>query len=184
MSDEQRAPAASSLEGQRQKRLEKARALRERGIHPWGNGRKVEHVSSQVHRHFAGQSAEDVEKDSTVFSVAGRVMMVRTFGKMAFAVLRVRDGALHIQLRKDKLGDAYELLELLDPGDWVAASGRCIRTRTGELTVVADEWTILTKALRPLPEKWHGLEDVETRYRQRYLDLATNLETREVFRKR
>src|SRR5690606_30427647 len=123
--------------------------------------------------------------DPTVFSVAGRVMMVRTFGKMAFVVLRDRGGDLQIQLRKDKLGeDGYGLLKLLDLGDWAAASGRAIRTRTGELTIVADEWTILTKALRPLPEKWHGLEDVETRYRQRYLDLATNLEVREVFRKR
>src|SRR5690554_5716797 len=110
MSDEQHPRSASSLEGQRLQRLEKAKALRERGIDPWGNGRRVEHVSSEVHRHFAGQSGQEVEKDPTVFSVAGRVMMVRTFGKMAFVVLRDRGGDLQIQLRKDKLGeDGYGL---------------------------------------------------------------------------
>jgi len=185
MSDVREAPSVSSLEGQRQKRLEKAQLLRERGIDPWGNGRRVQHVSAELHRRFEGQSAEEVEKDPTVFSVAGRVMMVRTFGKMAFLVIRDRGGDLQIQLRKDRLGEeGFGLLKLLDLGDWIGASGRAIRTRTGELTIAADEWTILTKALRPLPEKWHGLEDVETRYRQRYLDLATNLDVREVFRKR
>lgn len=184
MTDEQ-ARSASSLEAQRLQRLEKAKTLRERGIDPWGNGRKVEHLSQDIHQRFGDQPGEEVEKDETVFSVAGRVMMIRTFGKMSFVVLRDRGGDVQVQLRKDVLGDeGYDLLKLLDLGDYAAASGRVIRTRTGELTVVADEWTVLTKALRPLPEKWHGLEDVETRYRQRYLDLATDLDVREVFRKR
>lgn len=185
MSQEQETPTgSSSLEAQRALRLEKAEKLRELGVNPWGNGREVTHTAAAIKARFGDQPTEEVEKDETVWSIAGRVMMVRTFGKMAFVVLRDRTGDVQVQLRKDRLGEAYELLKLLDLGDWAAASGRAIRTKTGELTVVADEWTLLTKALRPLPEKWHGLDDVETRYRQRYLDLATDQQVRENFRKR
>jgi lysyl-tRNA synthetase class 2 len=180
MSDE-----TSSLEAQRDLRLKKAEELRARGVHPFGNGRRVEHTSRQVKERFGDKPAEEIEQDPTVWSVAGRVLMVRTFGKMAFVVLRDRDGDIQLQLRKDRLGDAgFELLKLLDLGDIAGASGRATRTKTGEVTVVADEWTIVTKSLRPLPEKWHGLSDVETRYRQRYLDLATDPAVRETFLKR
>ena len=183
MAENETPSGSSSLEAQRTLRLEKAEKLRERGINPWGNGREVEHTAAEVKAHFGEKPAEEIETDETVWSVAGRVMMVRTFGKMAFLVLRDRTGDIQLQLRKDKLGeDGYTLLKLLDMGDHAAASGRATRTRTGEITVVADEWTILTKSLRPLPEKWHGLEDVEARYRQRYLDLATDPATRETFR--
>ncbi len=185
MSEQEAPTGSSSLEAQRALRLEKAEKLRALGVNPWGNGRKVEHTADEVKRRFGDAPTEVVEEDPTVFSVAGRVMMVRTFGKMAFVVLRDRSGDIQVQLRRDKLGEpGYELLKLLDMGDWAAGSGRATRTRTGEITVVADEWTILTKSLRPLPEKWHGLDDVETRYRQRYLDLATDPEVRDLFRKR
>ncbi|AKU90603.1 lysine--tRNA ligase [Vulgatibacter incomptus] len=185
MADQETPTGSSSLEAQRALRLEKAEKLRSLGVNPWGNGRKVENNAGEVKAHFGDAPTEKVEEDPTVFSVAGRVMMVRTFGKMAFLVLRDRTGDIQVQLRKDKLGeDSFGLLKLLDMGDIAAASGRATRTKTGELTVVADEWTILTKSLRPLPEKWHGLDDVETRYRQRYLDLATDPDVREVFRKR
>jgi len=185
MAENEAPSGSSSLEAQRALRLKKAEELRARGVNPWGNGREVLHTAADVKARFGDAPAEEVEKDETVWSVAGRVMMVRTFGRMAFVVLRDRTGDVQLQLRRDKLGEeGFGLLKLLDMGDYAAASGRATRTRTGELTVVADEWTILTKALRPLPEKWHGLEDVEARYRQRYLDLATDLHTREVFRKR
>jgi len=185
MADHETPSGSSSLEAQRLLRLKKAEELRERGINPWGNGREVEHTSADVKARFGDLPTEEIEKDETVWSVAGRVMIVRTFGKMAFLVLRDRSGDIQVQLRKDRLGeDGYALLKLLDMGDVAAASGRATRTKTGEITLVADEWTILTKSLRPLPEKWHGLEDVEARYRQRYLDLATDPATREVFRKR
>lgn len=185
MAENESPAGSSSLEAQRALRLKKAEELRARGIHPWGNGRKVAHTALDVKRTFGDAPVEVVEADETVWSVAGRVMMVRTFGKMAFVVLRDRTGDIQLQLRKDKLGEeGFSLLKLLDLGDIAAASGRATRTRTGELTVVAEEWTILTKSIRPLPEKWHGLEDVEARYRQRYLDLATDPATREVFRKR
>ncbi|WP_373049398.1 lysine--tRNA ligase [Vulgatibacter sp.] len=185
MAENETPAGSSSLDAQRALRLKKADELRERGINPWGNGREVPHTAGGVKAHFGDQPTETIEQDTTTWSVAGRVMMVRTFGKMAFVVLRDRTGDIQVQLRKDKLGDdGYGLLKLLDMGDIAAASGTATRTRTGEITIVAGEWTILTKSLRPLPEKWHGLEDVEARYRQRYLDLATDPQTREVFRKR
>ena len=185
MAENETPSGSSSLEAQRALRLEKAEKLRERGINPWGNGRKVEHTAAAVKGRYGDAPVEAIEADETVWSIAGRVMMVRTFGKMAFLVLRDRTGDIQLQLRKDKLGEeGFSLLKLLDMGDYAAATGRATRTKTGEITVVADEWTILTKSLRPLPEKWHGLEDVEARYRQRYLDLATDLGTREAFRKR
>ncbi len=185
MADRDGQEGTSSLEAQREARLQKAEKLRARGVDPFGNGRKVAHVSADLRARFGDAPNEVVEQDGTTWSVAGRVVAVRNLGKMAFLKLRDRAGDVQLQLKKDKLGDAgFGLLELLDLGDVAAASGRAIRTRTGELTVVADEWTILTKALRPLPEKFHGLTDVETRYRQRYLDLATNPEVREAFVKR
>ena len=185
MASEPTVEGTSSLEAQRALRLKKAEELRARGIHPWGNGRKVPHAAADLKGKYGDRPNEEIEPDPTVWSVAGRVVAVRPFGKMTFLVLRDRSGDLQVQLKKDRLGEAgYDLLKLLDLGDIAAASGRAIRTRTGEITVVADEWTVLTKSLRPLPEKWHGLADVEARYRQRYLDLATNPETREVFRKR
>lgn len=185
MADHETPTGSSSLEAQRALRLKKADELREKGIHPWGNGRSVPHLGSDVKAHFGDQPMEAIEADETIWSVAGRVMSQRAFGKMAFLTLRDRSGDIQVQLRKDRLGDdGYGLLKLLDLGDVVGTSGRATRTRTGEVTVVADEWTIVTKSLRPLPEKWHGLEDVETRYRQRYLDLATDPEVREIFRRR
>jgi len=184
VSEQETPTGSSSLEAQRALRLEKAEKLRELGINPWGNGREVSDTAASIKARYGDQPTEEIEKDEISWSIAGRVMMVRSFGKMAFLVLRDRTGDVQVQLRKDRLGEAYDLLKLVDLGDWAAASGRAIRTKTGELTVVAEEWTLLTKALRPLPEKWHGLDDVETRYRQRYLDLATDLQVREKFRKR
>jgi lysyl-tRNA synthetase class 2 len=127
-----------------------------------------------------------LEKEHTRdYTIAGRVVAVRTFGKAAFLKLRDRTGELQIFLKKDVAGADYDLLPLVDLGDICAATGRAMRTRTGELTLEAKRFTVLTKALRPLPEKWHGLVDVETRYRQRYLDLVSNYpDVRETFLKR
>jgi lysyl-tRNA synthetase class 2 len=111
-------------------------------------------------------------------------MELRLFGKMAFIKLRDRSGQIQVQLKKDLLGEGYEVFKLVDRGDFAAVSGKLIRTRTGELTLVAERFTPLTKALRPLPEKWHGLQDVELRYRQRYLDLVANPDVKEIFLKR
>jgi len=105
-------------------------------------------------------------------------------GKVTFLSLRDRTGDLQAFVKKDKVGEAYEVLKLLDLGDIAWVRGRAMRTRTGELSIEAAELRLLTKSLRPLPEKWHGLHDIETRYRQRYVDLAVNPDVRETFRRR
>ena len=178
--------ATSSIEDQIRLREEKAEALREKGADPYGNGVVVPHTTGFVRSRHATDDAAALEANPTEpYGVAGRVMALRTMGKATFVGIRDRDGDLQIFVKKDKVGEqAYELLKLVDLGDIVFASGRAMRTRTGELSIEAAEFKLLTKALRPLPEKWHGLTDHETRYRQRYVDLAVNLEVREVFRRR
>ncbi|MGZ6080836.1 MAG: lysine--tRNA ligase, partial [Myxococcaceae bacterium] len=130
------------------------------------------------------QSAEDLEKNPATYTVAGRIIAMRTFGKAAFIKLRDRSGELQIHVKKDALGDQFERFKLTDLGDFVGVKGTLFRSKTGELTLAAAEYLPLTKALRAPPEKWHGLADVETRYRQRYLDLAWNPEVKEIFLRR
>ncbi|HEY6101103.1 MAG TPA: lysine--tRNA ligase, partial [Anaeromyxobacter sp.] len=126
-----------------------------------------------------------IARDPGRWSIAGRVLANRAFGKAAFLKISDRAGELQIWVKKDRVGDAaFEVYKLLDVGDIVAAEGPATRTKTGELTLEAASFTILTKAMRPLPEKWHGLTDVEQRYRQRYVDLVVTPGVREVFRKR
>ena len=129
--------------------------------------------------------AEDLEKDRVNVRVAGRIMAIRLMGKAGFAHLQQGGKKLQIYVKKDAVGDkGFELYKLLDLGDHIGVSGYLFRTRTGELTVHVEEITFLSKDLLPLPEKWHGLTDVELRYRQRYVDLVMNPEVREVFLKR
>ena len=117
--------------------------------------------------------------------MAGRVLAVRSFGKAAFLKVRDRSGEIQVWVKKDEVGEqGFEVFKLLDVGDVDRRRGPATRTKTGELTVEAATFTILTKAIRPLPEKWHGLTDVEQRYRQRYLDLVVTPGVREIFRKR
>ncbi len=166
-------------------RAKKADALRALGVNPFGNGRAPGNVAQDLVRRYGDAPAEEIAKDPGAWSLAGRVLAVRSFGKAAF--LRVRDasGEIQVWVKKDKLGDrGFEIFKLLDIGDIVLAEGPATRTKTGELTLEASRFTILTKALRPLPEKWHGLTDVEQRYRQRYVDLVVTPGVREVFTKR
>jgi lysyl-tRNA synthetase class 2 len=166
-------------------RLEKAQKWRELGANPWGNGFSPEHLAELIHQRHGEQSIEQLEAaPPAVYSVAGRIVAMRSFGKAAFIKLRDRSGEVQVHVKKEALGDAYELVKLCDLGDFVAAQGPVFRSRTGELTLSVDRFTPLTKAVRPLPEKWHGLQDVETRYRQRYLDLVSNPEVKAVFLKR
>ena len=132
------------------------------------------------------EQAADAPADSPgiLVAVTGRLTALRDMGRVAFADVRDGSGRIQLQFRRDALGDAFEQLALADIGDFVQASGRLFRTRTGEITVGVETWSIITKALRPLPEKWHGMTDVEARYRQRYLDLIANERSREVARKR
>src|SRR5262249_11541627 len=122
--------------------------------------------------------------DDQLHRVAGRVVARRGFGKTVFAPIRDGSGDLQLYLNVDHLADFERQTGWLDVGDIVAAEGPIFWTQTGELSILAKKLQILTKALRPLPEKWHGLTDVELRYRQRYVDLIVNGEVREVFRKR
>ncbi len=166
-------------------RLEKAEKWRELGANPWGNGYRPGDLAKTIEEKHGHQKIEDFDTaPPTAYDVAGRIVAMRSFGKAAFIRLRDRSGEIQIHVKKDVLGDAYERVKLVDLGDFVAAKGNVFRSKTGELTIAVEEFTPLTKAIRPLPEKWHGLQDVETRYRQRYLDLVSNPEVKAVFLKR
>src|SRR5512138_151342 len=141
-------------------------------------------VSEVVARH-QDTEAEKLQAEPPSVSTAGRVLAQRHQGKAGFLDLSDGRTRLQVYIRRDVVGDdAFELYRRLDLGDWIGVEGDVFRTRTGELSVKAHKLTFLAKCLRPLPEKWHGLRDVERRYRQRYLDLATNPESRVVFETR
>ncbi|MBI5070096.1 MAG: lysine--tRNA ligase [Deltaproteobacteria bacterium] len=166
-------------------RQRKAEALRALGVNPWGNGHTPRHLAADLLSRYGQQPAEEIARDPGSWSVAGRVLAVRSFGKAAFLKVRDRSGDIQVWVKKDKVGDrGFEIYKLLDVGDIVAAEGPATRTKTGELTVEAATFTILTKSVHPLPEKWHGLADVEARYRQRYVDLAVTPGVRETFVRR
>src|ERR1041384_2000905 len=186
MSDTPQAGATSSIEDQIRLREQKAEELRQKGAHPYGNGVQVPNTTGYVRTCHANDDAAALEANPTQpYGVAGRVIALRSMGKASFLGIRDREGDLQVFIKKDKVGEqAYELLKLTDLGDIVFARGRAMRTRTGELSIEAAEFKLLTKALRPLPEKWHGLTDHETRYRQRYVDLTVNPQVQETFRRR
>jgi len=166
-------------------RLKKAEALRALGVNPYGNGHAPRHLAADVHARYGPAPADEIARDPGDWSLAGRVLAVRSFGKAAFLRVRDRSGEIQVWVKKDRLEErAFEAFKLLDVGDIVAAGGPATRTKTGELTVEATAFSILTKSVRPLPEKWHGLVDVEQRYRQRYVDLVVTPGVREVFQRR
>jgi lysyl-tRNA synthetase class 2 len=165
-------------------RRRKLGALRDRGVNPYPNDFRPDRTASEVHAGFGVQDDEALAAAPSV-AVAGRILARRDFGKAGFLQLQDRTGRLQVHARRDRLGDErFEIYRDLDLGDLIGVVGRPFRTRTGELTVEATELRLLAKALRPMPEKWHGLHDVETRYRQRYLDLIVNPEARRVFEAR
>jgi lysyl-tRNA synthetase class 2 len=177
-------------------REKKVAQIRELGGNPYANGFVPTHTAAEVLARFAGvappPAAEKGDKGAAVpllsddrFTVAGRIVAYRGFGKAAFVKILDRTGEIQIYVKKDQIGDAaFDLWQRAERGDFVGAVGGAMFTRTGELTILADRAVVLTKATRPLPEKWHGLSDVEIRYRQRYVDLVVNPEVRDVFRKR
>jgi lysyl-tRNA synthetase, class II len=172
----------SELDEQIQNRREKRQRLSEAGIDPYPHRYEWDLEPCGVCRAYGERTAEELEAAGVRLRVPGRVRAIRQHGKSSF--LDIHDGKTKLQLfvRREGLPEAARLvLDHLDLGDIVGASGSLIRTRTGELSLRVDDLRLLAKALRPLPEKWHGLADVEARYRQRYLDLATNEESRAVF---
>ena len=142
------------------------------------------HEIAKARALFERNEREGLEQTRRAVTVAGRVVAVRDMGRAAFVDVRDGSGSVQLHLRRNVLGDDFALLPLVDLGDFVEARGRLFRTRSDEITVAVRSWRIIGKALRPLPEKWHGLSDVETRYRQRELDLIANERSREIARTR
>ena len=166
-----------------QQRLDKLEALRGRGIDPYPARYHRSNTNAQAVALLEKQEKEGAE--AIEVSIAGRITANRDIGKLAFVNLVDGSGKIQLFINKSLLSAASAaLLKDLDIGDFIGASGKVIRTRTGEPSIEARELTLLSKSLQPLPEKWHGLQDTEKRYRQRYIDLIANPEVKEIFRKR
>lgn len=166
-----------TTENQRTVRIGKLEALRKAGINPYPYKYHITHRSKQIIDNF-----EDLEESKLKVEAAGRVMTIRVMGKAGFCHIQDDLGQIQIYFKKDSVGDdLYALYKQLDIGDIIGCKGKVFRTRKGEISIWAESFTILAKALRPLPEKWHGLKDVEIRYRQRYLDLISNQDVKNIF---
>ncbi len=165
-----------------QQRFKKREEISAMGIRPYA-GRFDVSVSAQGLIDTYGQtSKEDLEKTRVELAIAGRIVAMRSFGKAGFGHLQDGSGRIQFYFQKNTLGDdRYAFFKKLDIGDFMGVKGFLFRTKTNELTIDIEDFTLLSKSLRPLPEKWHGLTDVELRYRQRYLDLIVNPEVRKVF---
>ena len=181
MTDDKNRPDENKLIAERRAKLA---ALREQG-NAFPNDFRRNAIAEELHRTFEAHDKETLEGEAVEVSVSGRMMAKRVMGKASFIKLQDRSGQIQVRLERDRLPEGvYQAFKKWDVGDIVGARGTLFRTNTGELTVMADEVRLLTKSLRPLPEKWAGLSDQETRYRQRYVDLIINEKSRETFRKR
>jgi lysyl-tRNA synthetase class 2 len=166
-------------------RLRKIDDLKKEGLNPFPNDFRVEKTSEDLVNQFAQATHEELKMARESFSLAGRIMAMRDFGKAAFIHIQDRKGKIQVYVRRDRVGKkAFSFFEKMDIGDFIGITGTLFRTKTNELTLDAETIRLLTKSMRPLPEKWHGLRDVETRYRQRYLDLLVNPKVKEIFIKR
>ncbi len=166
-------------------RREKLKQIEALGQATYRSKYEFTHAIEQILADYTPKTAEELEQSRINVRVAGRIMAIRLMGKAGFAHLQQGGKRLQIYVKKDAVGDkGFDLYKLLDLGDHIGVSGYLFRTRTGELSVHVEEITFLSKDLLPLPEKWHGLTDVELRYRQRYVDMVMNPEVREVFLKR
>ena len=177
---EKEALADEDVNEQMQVRLDKMHKLEEKGILPFGHAYQWTHHTEEVHDQVGAMEAA-----GTVVKVAGRLLAIRGHGKTCFMDLQDKTGKIQLYVRKDELGEeAYSVVKLLDIGDIVGVEGTVFRTHMGEPSIRVQKLEFLSKALKPLPEKWHGLKDKEIRYRQRYVDLIVNPEVRDVFVKR
>jgi lysyl-tRNA synthetase class 2 len=184
MPDVQKKPTEDTSE-QVEIRRQKLAKLQAAGQPLYPNDFKPTHTANEVVGRFAGLNDEALAATPGEIHLAGRIMWIRHFGKASFFHVQDRRGRLQVYVRKERLGeDGYGLFQSLDVGDIVGVWGHLFRTKTKELTLEAAGVRLLSKCLRPLPEKWHGLADIEMRYRQRYVDLMVNPEVREVFEKR
>ena len=181
MTEDKNKPDEHKLIAERRGKLE---AMRQQG-NPFPNDFRRNAIAEELHQTFQEHDKETLEEENIEVAVAGRMMAKRVMGKASFIKLQDRSGQIQVRLERDRLPEGiYQAFKKWDVGDIVGASGKLFRTNTGELTVMADQVRLLTKSLRPLPEKWAGLSDQETSYRQRYVDLIINEKSRATFRKR
>jgi lysyl-tRNA synthetase class 2 len=158
-------------------RHEKLKRLKEKNINPYPYNYKKTHTSSEII-----QNNEKLQNKQTEVKIAGRMVSLRLHGKSLFAHLQDGAGKIQIYVKSDEVGkEKFELFDLLDLGDFLGVTGKVFKTKTGEITIRATDFCILAKSMRPLPEKWHGLQDKELRYRQRYVDLIVNEEVKRIF---
>ncbi|MBS4193395.1 lysine--tRNA ligase [Bacillus sp. FJAT-49705] len=163
-------------------RREKMNSLREKGLDPFGKRFERSHQSKELIEQYGELEKEDLEQKSVSVTVAGRIMTKRGKGKAGFAHIQDLTGQIQLYVRKDAVGDEkYEIFDSVDLGDLVGVSGTLFKTQVGELSIKVQGFELLTKSLRPLPDKFHGLKDVEQRYRQRYLDLIMSEESKNTF---
>ncbi len=173
------------LNEQRQQRIRKLETLRELGVQPYGTRFLATDRAGDLIRKHGKKTKASLEEERISCTLAGRIVALRRFGKAAFAVLQDGPDRLQVYLKKDLLGEhQYKISQELDLGDWIGVSGVLFRTKTDECTVEVQTLTFLSKALHPLPEKWHGLTDIEIRYRQRYVDLIANPHVHDIFETR
>jgi len=163
-------------------RIKKIEKLKELGINLYPAGFKAEIAVSEVLKRYGHMDKEELERVDKTYAMAGRIMAIRDFGKASFIHIKDRTGRIQAYIRKDRMTEGgFEIFKLMDIGDFIGIRGSFFRTRTGEFTILAQDIELLSKSMKPLPEKWHGLTDVETRYRQRYIDLTVNDHIKEVF---
>jgi lysyl-tRNA synthetase, class II len=175
-----------STTSEHQIRLEKLKTLEKEHIKPWPEAKEVSATCAQVHQEFNPSAEVGAGGEGKEYSVAGRIRIIRHHGKASFVVIQDQSGQLQLYIKQDDIGQkAYDdFKHLIDVGDIIWAHGSVFKTKMGEITIKVDKFELLSKCLFPLPEKFHGLHDIETIYRQRYLDLITNQESRERFAKR
>ncbi|HEX7320235.1 MAG TPA: lysine--tRNA ligase [bacterium] len=162
-----------------EERLKKIENLRKMQINPYPYRFDRTHKFSEIKSRF-----DDLTSSQQAVSIAGRIVAVRGHGKTVFCTLQDETDNLQVYLRQQDLGEKFALFDNFDIGDFIGVKGKVFKTKTGEITIVVEEYLMLSKSLRPLPEKWHGLTDIEIRYRKRYLDLIANPEVKEIFKKR
>ncbi|MGC4378633.1 lysine--tRNA ligase [Fictibacillus sp. Mic-4] len=163
-------------------RREKMNAIREKGMDPFGTKFVRSHSAKEIVEQYGDMTKEDLAERNISVTIAGRIMTKRGKGKAGFAHIQDLTGQIQIYVRMDAVGEEqYELFDSIDIGDIVGVTGVVFKTKVGELSVKASDFQLLTKSLRPLPDKFHGLKDVEQRYRQRYVDLIMNPEVKDTF---
>lgn len=174
---EEEALSEKEINEQMQVRINKMHQIEENGWKPFGHKYVVTHHAQDIADQF-----EELNANETIVQMAGRIMAIRGHGKTCFMDMLDKSGRIQLYVRKDAVGEEkYALIKLLDIGDIIGIRGTAFRTHMGELSIKAVDIEILAKSLRPLPEKWHGLKDVDTRYRQRYVDLIVNPDVRRTF---